>query len=798
MADILTLMKLNGYRIDEEGMCYGIAHVAIQSGLRGKFEEYLARLSQIEKIEPKKLDIKNEIEREILAFFDAILLYQSSDVASLSENDEDMAANFEAFYHNRQDSAVGNKILNESDDGAIYEVSKSLKNFNGETDDLKAYLNHLKGDKENFAALISISQHAMAIIYSNNCWHLVNHDQVISTEDAILSDKFINSLLNRLPNYIATINVYDDTQRSDKEFTYDVLTKEAISTASQLISYFELACSDGHPQALRAFCELILKSQASDEIKKALLLATSENGRAYIMSAFEYCDMDILEGFAQSIINSNVSDSLKKELLLLAIDDNDDPLIMMAFNNGYTTALKAYFELILTSNLNEDMKLDLIRSDLSHGNTLLHYAAHDLDAFKAILEYIPESERCGAIMKKNHDGDTVLHKANLEVLALFFSYMTEVEYYSFITVRNNKGETVLHLGDADTQNFILEQLTLQLSLRAILEIDDDGDTVLHKNAYYPECLKSLLKHIPEAMRLDVLLEKNNYGAMVIDYALYNLQAVGVILEYLSDDQCVSLASEIKFDNANTILHTADAEILKLFLERIPIEMQLAVLCMQNNNGDTVLSYIAPHIETLNVILEVLPLDNLMSLVLGGGDVGDDVMFYVANHADCLKAILDRIPKDKRFTAITQTDYFNISPLVIASNYKECLEVIFSALPKDQHLSAITIKDADGSHLLHRAIFTNNLTCFKTLLGALPKDRILSIISEENNVGVSVLSYALSVDDPSYLNCMKTLIREDQLEVIPDHKNYLEPSNQPQNLFHNEMQKGFIDLSHGMN
>ncbi|TNF66166.1 MAG: ankyrin repeat domain-containing protein [Gammaproteobacteria bacterium] len=800
MADILTLMKKNGYKIDEAGMCYGIAHVAIQSALRGKFNEYLTRLNQIQQIESKALNIQDETEREILAFFDAVLLYQSSNVEELSENDGDTIVNFADFYKNRQDPASGNKILNEIDDDSIsqangiYAVSKSLKIFSGETDNLKEYLNQLKGEKENFAALITISGHAMAIIFSNNCWHFVNHDEVKSIENEILSDRFVNDVLNNLPGYIATISAYADNNKLDHiRYSHDALKREVISTASQLVIYFNLACRDSHPDAARAFCELTLKSPAIDEIKKELLLATDESGKPFIITAFQNSDIDLMQAYAESIINANINNNLKKELLLLVRDDHDDPLIMMAFTYGQKEMIKAYFELIITSNLDDEVKKDLLLSNITNGNTLLHYAGYDADALKTLLDYIPANDRLNVILAKNNDGDTLLHTASSEALELLLTYIPKEKYFSFIAVRNHNGDTVLHKADAEKIKIILGHLPLDNHLSAILAINDNGDNVLHSNAYYPECLKSLFQYLPEDKRLGVIMEKNNSGATVIDYATYNDHAFRVLLAHLSETECLMLATEVRFDDGSTLLHHASAEILNAFLENIPLDMRLNVLLEKNHNGDSILSYAAPYIETLNSILDALPYESLISLVTLA-ERNDNLMYYVANHSQCLKAVLERVPETEIVNIITQTDDLNITPLVIASNYKDCLDVIFNCLAADELESVITLKDADGSSILHRAIFTDNLECFKMMLDALPKDKIISAISDKNNVGVSVLSYALSIEDLSYLNIIKEFLPEDQIKQIDHNTININLSNRPQSLFHNELLKEVVNPS----
>ncbi len=179
-------MHKNGYSIDSEGMCYGIAHVAILSALKGKFNDYENRLEKIQS-KDNKLSYQSNDDLDILAFFDEVSCFyfqQSSEL--VKEQDQYAKKNLKEIFSGIQDAVfVSQKLKNlsrESHD-ALYLKSKHLKVFNNDnTSHFESFLNTLKGTSKQFGVSISSIDHTIAVVFDNNKWRLISHDKVTTSE----------------------------------------------------------------------------------------------------------------------------------------------------------------------------------------------------------------------------------------------------------------------------------------------------------------------------------------------------------------------------------------------------------------------------------------------------------------------------------------------------------------------------------------------------------------------------------------------------------------------------------------
>ncbi|MCF6777641.1 hypothetical protein L3V83_13810 [Thiotrichales bacterium 19X7-9] len=373
MSKILELMEAAGYQVNEQGMCYGIAHVAIQSALRGKFDEYKVRLETINN-KSGQINIKDKQDRNILGFFDAIVLYHNSFTNDLAKTDlEEIKNNFGKFYKNRQDASSGNAILNE-DEGkeaisqGIYPVKKSIQVFNS-GDEIGQFLTKDREGNSPYAISLGILDHRMAIVFNNNQWHFVSHDMVESTEGEKITDAFIAKVFQEFADSKGAVEVIRYQSRPTNEVEYILPIKEAMLNKYVLF----LALQKGHADAVEKFIEGIKSLNLSTEDLKELLFSKKSNGTPGLFMALQNGHADAVEKFIEGIKSLNLSTEDLKELLFAKRSDGI-PGLFMALQVGHADAVEKFIEGIKSLNLStEDLK-ELLFAKRSNGTSGLFMA----------------------------------------------------------------------------------------------------------------------------------------------------------------------------------------------------------------------------------------------------------------------------------------------------------------------------------------------------------------------------------------------------------------------------------------
>ncbi|KTC96218.1 ankyrin repeat domain-containing protein [Legionella feeleii] len=156
--------------------------------------------------------------------------------------------------------------------------------------------------------------------------------------------------------------------------------------------------------------------------------------------------------------------------------------------------------LILLSLAPEE-RLAVINEKSSEGKSVLHFAAHDLEALKAILMLLPESDRLAAVNQKDNNGDSVLH-LNPGPLKTILMLLPESDRQAAINEKNNNfGYSVIHLAanNAESLTAILTSIPESARLTLVNEKANNGRTALHSAANKPETLEAILNLLPEMM-----------------------------------------------------------------------------------------------------------------------------------------------------------------------------------------------------------------------------------------------------------------------------------------------------------
>lgn len=526
MSAILKLMENMGYTIDQEGMCYGIAHVAVQSALRNKFNQYLKRLEKIGGLlESEEKIFSYSIHADIFAFFDSISIYHASHAFSLMPTCDIAKENFKGFYLGAQDSSAGNRILNvgkKSDlqpdelSRGIHPTCKSLQIFRSKKE-IRGYLNAAKGAKKNFSAVFSIINHATAVIFNNGKWHFVNHDEIVSTKGEKLEDVFINAMQNALIGKDETTCCVDITEYGSKKPSKVVYSnsRKVMQEHFKDKRILHLALRTGRFDAVSVYFEEINKQTLKSRSLETLLIAKNRNGTPGLYMALQEGHSKAIKAYLDGI--SKLSDkSIKLGNLLMAQNSSGTPGLYMALQDGHSNAIKAYFEGISKLDLTPAELITLLQAKDKRGISGLYRVLQEghSDAIRAYLEgtrklELKPTELVTLLSAKDDEGTSGLYMAlqrgHSAAINAFFEGLSKRKLIPI------KLETLLSAKDGeDTPGLYMAlQEGHSEAIKAYLE-------GISKLELKPPLLKTLLKteNSSGTSGLYMALQKGNSGAVV--------------------------------------------------------------------------------------------------------------------------------------------------------------------------------------------------------------------------------------------------------------------------------------------
>ncbi|QIW09717.1 ankyrin repeat domain-containing protein [Francisella sp. LA112445] len=447
--NLLKLQKALSYKIDEGGMCYGIAFMGIQAIIRNKVDSYIYRINLINNyidkygcedkaIEALIFDINtaynkrtNKLTREtltdndnrllsILDWLDGIQIYHGLDLKSIGKShyhieyqDYERSTNFfggnderyQKIFLQSKDvclltrakiSEIYHKVLYSNKSiafsitrpGHIIAIGKS-KSFNS------IYLiNH------NQHSIISNADQAFNLIY-RACF-----DGVVSEDKAVCILEFtdISSLSNLKAPFDKTTNNFTDRNIQDllyialseghheavKEYTEHILRtkKYYLLTNKNKVNTngLYLALQNGHTETVKKYIEIIAQSNMTIIDKKKFILA-EKNGFPSLHIVLHNGHIETIKTYIEAIININsFSIDNKYELISGCSGTNSTPVLFMALSNGHANGVKAYIDGITNINIPINYKYQLIQAKSDEFPGL--YMALDNGHAEAVKAYI--------------------------------------------------------------------------------------------------------------------------------------------------------------------------------------------------------------------------------------------------------------------------------------------------------------------------------------------------------------------------------------------------------------------------
>ncbi|WP_234393595.1 hypothetical protein, partial [Francisella hispaniensis] len=417
---ILKLQEKLGYSVNEGGMCYGIAYMAIQAIIRDDLETYISRINYLEKTllqhnyneddaideivekinaayEKRKnkqnLDSEEIKLLDILNWLDGVQIYHNyNELLSNSQNYE-IATNFFSANTNQE----------EKENRKIFVIAKELNMLTEKL--INDIFDKIDNSKDPIAFSLSTVDHIISIGKSSNYMpiYLINHD----IHEHITSSRHLYSEVIHAFNYslrtalsIMTYS-YQEANISVKYVTNNLYKDDL----SKLLC---IALQEGHPEAIKAYIEGISNFAG---IKQELLAPKTQNGTPGLFMALQNGHSETIKVYIECISNF---DGIDKQELLAAKSSKKTPGLYIALYNGQSEAIKAYIEGI--SNFDGIDKQELLAAKREDGTSGLFMALQNghSTAIKAYIEGISNFDgidKQELLAAKREDGTSGLFMA---------------------------------------------------------------------------------------------------------------------------------------------------------------------------------------------------------------------------------------------------------------------------------------------------------------------------------------------------------------------------------------------------
>ncbi|QIW09715.1 ankyrin repeat domain-containing protein [Francisella sp. LA112445] len=362
--NLLKLQLALGYKINKLGMCYGIAFMAIQAIIRNKIDSYIHRInlinSYIDKYENQDKAIEalaNDIDQaykrrankltrqtltpdenrllDILAWLDGVQIYHGQDLRLLGKSRYQI--NYQDFQRSSDFFVGGNEECQK-----IFLQSKDICLLTSEKID--EILLKIKNTHKPIAFSISTSDHTIAIGKSKN----VKEIFLISHDDIIILDKYnkfrIHSFFGAQNNDLITVSILEFSNSTQThEINYFLEDISQLSN-SQIKNLIYIALQYGHPTAVKAYIETILKMNININNKIKLLAAKCPNQFPGLYVALQNGHIESINIYIESILNSNIPNNFKVELLA-AKNINYTPGLFLALQNEHDEIIANYLKI---------------------------------------------------------------------------------------------------------------------------------------------------------------------------------------------------------------------------------------------------------------------------------------------------------------------------------------------------------------------------------------------------------------------------------------------------------------------
>ena len=461
--NLLKLQEQLSYEIDNGGMCFGIAHMAIQAIIRDDLRTYIKRIDYLEKVLPayryndentairiikykiklaekKRLKIfKGQLRASfndeelillnIRSWLDGVQIYNGSlkvFPTIYQGNAREKARKL--FYKNSYDKQDRSIFL------AIKEVGMLTREW------MEDLFKIIKDSKEPIAYSISSDGHMIAVGKSSNynSIYLISHDYhtCITNEENLYKRVLYSFNLDQKINDIA-LCVCKFSYKEQKIISNKYYPPKYDEHLGKLLS---IAMMQNNILVIHECLEQINKSKGINT--QVLLAAKHSDGTPGLSLALQYAHAEAIKIYMKTIVESGIS--MTDKLVLLAAKDSDGtPGLSIAFEDGYAEAIKIYIETIVESRISITDKLVLLAAKRHDGTPGLFMALQKghAEAIKIYIEIILKSniiKKQELLAAKMPDGTSGLFMALQKGHAEASKAYTETISESRISIRDKQ------------------------------------------------------------------------------------------------------------------------------------------------------------------------------------------------------------------------------------------------------------------------------------------------------------------------------------------------------------------------
>ncbi|MED7818913.1 MULTISPECIES: ankyrin repeat domain-containing protein [unclassified Francisella] len=385
--NILKLLKALGYPIVSEGMCLGIAYMAIQAIIRNKIDDYIIRINLINdyinrndnendaikalvndidvaynkraNIQTRHLLTYDENKLlDILAWLEGVQIYNGLTFRYFDDHHRYSTNNYKKhteFFNSQFDRS--NINLNSDQYGNIFLQSKDSCFLTEEK--ITEILSKIKNSKQSIAFSISTADHTIAIGKSKSVREifLISHDIFIKVND---NNKFtIPHFCQSQDNDSIAVSILEFSNNRLQDQKNNFIQDISKLSDTQIKNLVYIALQDDHSIAVKAYIKAILEKNININQKIELLAAKSSSQFPGLFVALQNGHSETIDAYIQSIMNSNIPNVNKVELLA-AKNINRTPGIFIALENGYRETIDAYMQSIMNSNIPNVNKVELL------------------------------------------------------------------------------------------------------------------------------------------------------------------------------------------------------------------------------------------------------------------------------------------------------------------------------------------------------------------------------------------------------------------------------------------------------
>jgi ankyrin repeat protein len=309
---ILTPMHNLGYKIDQNGMCYGIGHMAMHAILANDVATFNERVVKIRTIDPEALqsDIasKSAAEKQdradILAFCDGICLYHHPKEYS----------QFIEHKVTKQDARIIAKEIAPVDlvknEGEIVQVGSSTTAFGSY--ELKAYFEKMGEAFQNAPAPVAIS------LIANN--HDICLGYIPDKKEWCLFD--INMPPARMINNVEQLTEAVRESLSASNDHHICLTSQVYTTELH------------QPSVEQCMAQIQKETASITEVTETKACVVTESGKTWIEEAACQGDLKTVKALLQHNINVNSADERGVTALIIAAQNGHTDVVQLLLDNG--------------------------------------------------------------------------------------------------------------------------------------------------------------------------------------------------------------------------------------------------------------------------------------------------------------------------------------------------------------------------------------------------------------------------------------------------------------------------------